>query len=271
MTSIMEDFSGDLRDISLTVGFELKKHVRRKRLAIAALLAAFLPSLIFIVLASLGSDFPSTADSFASTNLAFVNLLIIISGALFAGDAISSEHEKRTGLMLYPSPQRKNSILVGKYLAALIVTMSVTSIYYLITAAEIAGVYGAGEISLNFGKSYLISILYATSVVGILYLCSALMKRSIVSTLLGFFSLMMIMPIITRVLSLADIDPWFMVTHSAGLITDVFGLSGAFGGHGPGEGTTFTPEFGTGIAVMTAYAIASFIGGLTFANIKRTE
>ncbi|MCK4614379.1 MAG: ABC transporter permease [Thermoplasmata archaeon] len=275
MISLKKDILTDFEDIGLSVQFELRKHYRRNRFTMTALVALLLPLLFYIVPVAMDTDFADTADEFASGNVAFVTLLIILSGAIFAGDSIASETEKRTGLMLYPTPQRRNTIFIGKYLAALIPTMGVVSIYYLVTALEITQVYGAAEISSNFVKSYLIALLYSASVVGIIFFFSSIMERSIVATLLGFFSLMMIMPIVSNVLSMVDVNPWFMVTHSANLISDVFAQYRE-GGFGPGNdkegfGGGFSPEFGTGILVMTTYAVVSFIAALGIANVKKME
>ncbi len=138
------------------------------------ILAILLPTLFYIVPRAAGREFASTADAFASSIISFITLLIIISGAIFEGDAISGEQEKRTGLLLYSTPQRRNTISVGKYLAAIIATFSVVSLYYLITAVEITTIFGADEISVNFIKSFLTALLYSTSVVSLIYSLVAL-------------------------------------------------------------------------------------------------
>lgn len=278
MSSVFHDIKTDLGHIWLSTQFELKKHIKRKRLLMTGILAILLPTLFYLIPLASGGEFASTADAFASSNISFITILIILSGAIFAGDAVSAEQEKRTYLLLYPTPQRRNTISVGKYLAAIIATFSVVSLYYLITAMEITAIYGADEISLNFIKSFLTAILYSTSVVSLIYFFSSIMKRSIVSTLLGFFSLMMILPIVSSVLSMVEIDPWFILTHSADLISNVFGFSG--GGFGPGNSgdgpghfrdASFTPEFDLGIVVMIAYSIFFFLAGLVFSNRTKME
>lgn len=85
---------------------------------------------------------------------------------------------------------------------------------------------------------------------------------------------MMILPIVSTVLSIVEIDPWFIITHSADLITNVFGLSS--GGFGPGGGMgsmffRFSPDFYLGIMVMVAYSIIFFLAGVFFSNRKRME
>ena len=273
MTSFKDDLVSDIINVYLSVKFELRKHLKRKRLLMVVALAILLPLIFYAVPLLFDMDFADTANEFASGNLGFITLLIIISGAIFAGDAISSEFEKKTGLLLFPTPQRRTSIFVGKYIAAIISVWLVVSLYYLITMLEIVQIYSMGGISIELAKSFLIALLYAASVISIIYFFSSILKRTITSTLIGFFTLMMILPIISTVLSAVDVDPWFLVTHSANLIADVLGTSG--GGFGPGNGPGgngfgggFSPDFYVGIYVMVLYTIGFFLTSIGLANRK---
>lgn len=276
MSGFKDDVLSDFSHIWLSAKFELLKHHKRKRLFMTGAMAILLPLLFYAVPLATGMDFAATADAFASGNLAFITMMIVISAAIFAGDAISGEAEKRTNLVLYSAPHRKIAVLVGKYLGSAIATLSVVSLYYLVTAAEISAVYGVSEISANYMKSFLVSVLYSLAVVSLIYFFSSILKRAIVSTLLGFFSLMMVLPIVSSVLSMVDIDPWFIVTHAASLISDVFGLSsgGGFGpsdGDGPMSGFGFSVDFVVGVSVMAGYAIFFFLAGLAVASRKGVE
>lgn len=271
MSSFKEDFCSDMRHVYLNVLFELRKHWKKKRIIIVSFLAILLSLIFYAVPPLLGGDYSDTANGFANSNLSFVSLLIIISAAMFTGDVISSEFENRTGLILFPTPQRQNSIFVGKYIAALLATWLAISLYYSITALEIVQIYGAAEVSIEFAKSFLLALLYSASAVSLIYFFSAIMRRSISSTVFGFFVLMMILPIISRVLMFADVDPWFLVTHSADLVTNVLGESGGLTAPGPGSDVSSSPDFYEGAAVMAAYAIGFFIAGLGIANRKKME
>jgi hypothetical protein len=81
---------------------------------------------------------------------------------------------------------------------------------------------------------------------------------------------MMILPIVSLILMRVNQEPWFIVSYSANLITDVLGVSGGVP-TGPGEhfpGQNFTPDFGVGIAVMIAYAIVGLVSGMVIAGRK---
>jgi len=277
MSEFVKDLGSDLRNVYLMTRFELLKQVKRRRILMMVILAVLLPLIFYVIPPAFDIDYPDHALSFGSQNLGFITLLIIISGAIFAGDAITSEFEKKTGLLLFPSPQRGTTIFVGKYIAATLAVFLVVSLYYLITILEMAQIYGGDSVTVAMGKSYLLALIYSAAVVSIIYFLSAIFRKSITSSILGFFLLMMILPIITMVLTLADVDPWWSVTSSANLITDVLGTGsgGGFGpGQDPGEGPDmefYAPDFYTGTYVMVAHAIIFFITAVIFAERRRME
>jgi len=263
----------DLKNMYLTIKFEMLKHIKRKRILITLILAILLPLIFFIVPPILGNDYADTANSFAASNLGFVNLLIILSGAIFTGDSISGEFENKTGLLLFPTPQRKSSIFTGKYIASLIATWLIVSLYYLITIVEVFSIYGTSGISLEIAQSFLIALLYSTSVVSIVFFFSSIMKKTIISTLIGFFLLLMILPIITAVFIVAEVDPWFILTHNNNLITDVLRTTTG-SSLGPGQGFNFAifkPDLWIGIGVMSMYAIVLFLIGIVMADRRKME
>lgn len=253
----MASLKHDSYDTYLSWRFELTKHRKRKRLLIVAALAIIVPLLFYISPAD-------TARDFASNSLIFLTFLVILSGAMFTGDAISGEFEKKTALLLFPTPQRRTAIFTGKYLAALTATLMTVSIYYLIVTVQIVHLFGAGEIPGQLGKSYVTATLYSCSVVSIIYFFSSLFKKTLPSTLIGFFFLFMILPILAGILYSLDVNPWFMVTWPSQLITEVLDAAN----NGSSEGDKFKPHFGTGIAVMIVYAIAFFAAGTRIAGRK---
>ncbi len=271
MKSIKEDMMEDIKNTCLTVSFELKRHFRMKRMIISFLLAIGLP-LIFYIVPLIWASFPDTAEGFATLNLSFVNLLIIISGSLFAGDAVVGEFEEKTGLLLFSTPQRHSTIFVGKYIGALLPTLVVVSIYYLTTSIEIIGIYGVEGITLEYFKSFFIALVYTTSAVSLIFFFSSILKRKITSTLLGFFSLLMILPIIENVLQfLVEVEPWYILTYSAGLITNVFVGTTPIGGGPGGQMGQFSPDFYSGLTVMVAYTLILFFLAVFIASKRRME
>jgi len=272
-TGIVEDFS----HIYTSIKFEMQKHLKRKRLVIGLLLATAIPVLFYIIPKIWDVPFIGTAKLFLSTNLSFINILIIISSALFAGDAVSGEFERKTALLTFPTPQRRISIFVGKYCAALIAISVLVSLYYLITMVEVMVIHGVDGVPHEIFTSYLLALLYGCSVLSLTFFFSSILKGVISSTLMGFFTLMMILPILSTLLMVARVEPWFIVTYAGGLITTIFGSTiGAgmtFGG-GPPESQMFTlyqPDFTIGVVIITLYAILFFVSSIALASRKNVE
>ena len=274
MVSFKRDIMEDITHIYIGIQYELRKHLRRRRFAIAIILAVVLPILFYAVPKIWNTGFAETSESFVSSNLGFVNLLIIISAALFAGDAISGEFEKKTALLTFSTPQRRTSIFAGKYIAALTAIFVIVSLYYIITILEVIQIYGINNVPLDLVKSYLLALLYVCSVLSLTFFFSSIFKSVISSTLISFFTLMMILPIVSMLLTVVKIEPWFIVTYSAGLITDVFVqpiFMGGAGGERGGGFTEYAPDFGTGVWVMVAYAVILFIMSIIIAVRKDVE
>ena len=277
MASIKLGIVEDLSHIYASIILEMQKHLNRKRLVIGLLLATAIPILFYIIPRIWDVPFIGTARLFLSTNLSFISILIIISSALFAGDAVSGEFERKTALLTFPTPQRRISIFVGKYCAALIAIISLVSLYYLITMVEVMVIHGVDSVPQELITSYLLALLYGSSVLSLTFFFSSVLKGVISSTLMGFFTLMMILPILSALLMVVRVEPWFIVTYSGGLITNVFGppVGAAMSfGSGPAQSQMFTlyqPNFTIGVVIMTLYAILFFISSIALASRKDVE
>jgi ABC-2 type transport system permease protein len=256
--SMRNDFS----EAWLSLRFELLKHLKRRRLIILVALATILPLLPLI-------RTPDTAVGFAANSLSFMTVLIVVSAAMFAGDAVCGEFEKKTSLLLFPTPQKRSSIFAGKYLAALVCTFLVVALWYVVLTLETGALYGWGEIPAEMWKSFVTALIFSTAAVGVAFLVSSALKRSISATILVFLVLMMIMPIVVMIMTLLESEPWFIVTYSANLITTVLGTTSRLpmGPHGDVV-QQFTPTFGRGMAVMATYAVACVGAGMAIAVRK---
>jgi ABC-2 type transport system permease protein len=270
MTSLTRGISDETFDTYLSLKFELKKYQRSKRLLIVTLLAIAVPLIVYVIPEI--ADFSIQVNTFIATNLGFLNVLIVISAALFAGDAISSEFEKKTGLLLFPTTQSRSSIFLGKYLASVIATFLVVTLYTVIAILAIIMAYSVSDIPSELGKAYLIALLYSTSAVSVVYFFSSILKSTISSTILGFVLLMMVFPVIEGVLQMVDVEPWFVVTYSARLmITEGFSSASSEGFSHFLEAfrsSSYSPDLYIGIGVMIAYSMLFFICGLFIANNK---
>jgi len=271
MTSITNNIKFETVDTYLSTRFEIKKHLRGKRVLIIAVFAIIIPIIISIAPWLSGVDFADSAGEFASSTLALIPFLIVISAVLFAGDAISSEFERKTGLLLFSTVQSRASILLGKYIAALIAILIGTSLYYAVVLLEIIIIYGLGDIPIELVQSYFIAFIYTTSILSVVFLMSSLLNRSMISTVLSFFILIMLLPAIGAAFTAASIEPWFILSYYSSLITNVLftGSSGlVIDVHGMDILADYSPDIYIGIAIMIAYTVVLLTSSIVLLNRK---
>src|SRR5439155_2023988 len=110
--------------------YEIRKYIRGRRLLGILILVGLIVGLFLGLPPALGVPYASTPNGFVSTFATFSGLLAVLSGVLFAADALVSEHENRTGYFLFPNPVRRELLVLWKFSSRLIVSASVLSLYY---------------------------------------------------------------------------------------------------------------------------------------------
>ena len=133
-----------LEKIGLVIRYEWLKHYRKNRLFITLGLAiGFLLLLNILLPFLLAPSFefltfpPETPLEFLATGAMgafgqFFGFILIFLAIFYGADSISSEFEDRTGLLLFPNPIKRETIVIGKYLASILMSTTVILIYYLI-------------------------------------------------------------------------------------------------------------------------------------------
>lgn len=267
MAKDKSDDVGALQHIIIVARYELLKHLRRKRLLAVFVIAALAGLLLIVVPYALNVALPK--DAWASTFFSFANSLIVIVGAFFAGDAISSEYEHKTGYMLFPNPVKRTSLVLGKFAAAFISALLPIGFYYALGAGGLLGIYGT--ISWEIGASFLYALLYLLCVLGLTFLFSSLLKSSMAATLLSFFMFIFILSIVSSVITLAGVEPWFMPNYAAGSTTQVINPQKdavmEFQGS-PLKIYQFYPKFPASIIVQAVYLIAALALSIVITNRK---
>lgn len=273
MTGLCGDITADLRHTVLAFRFELLKHWGRYRALLGALLAVGVPSLFYLVPVLTGSSFPAAADLFVGTNLSFAGTLVVITAAYYGGDALSSEIDKRTYLVVYVAPQRRTSLLAGKFLAGLFMVCLDLALYYAVTVGETATVYGWSAIPSPLATSFGIACLYAATALAFAFLFSSFLRSAITSTLVSLFALTLILPIVEVILTLVSINPWFLPNYSANLITEVIGSAGALSQaeSAVGYGASFSPQFTTSLQVLAAWAMALLPASAVISSLQEAQ
>ncbi len=237
--------------------YEIRKYIRGRRLLGILILVGLIIGLFLGLPPALGVPYASTPNAFVSTFATFTGLLVVLSGVLFAADALVSEHEKRTGYFLFPNPVRREVLVLGKIAASVIVSAAVISLYY--GAAAVAALAVTHSLTWDVGLSYLYALAYMAAVVGIAYLISATFKSTVAATVLTFFLFTLIFGIVGAILPGAKIDPWFIPTSASGIISNVLGSTEVRPGPGGPVSVGFIPDPATSLLVFAAYAVVGAI------------
>lgn len=248
------------QNIAFNLRFESLKNWKAKRIFVALSAACLLAVLFFIIPLLTNTDFPTEADEFLASNLGLVNYLIILNAIIFGADAINREYQQKTTLLIYPLPQRRTSIVVGKFIVQLLTSWVILNTFYLIISLELVIIYGIKALTDDMLKSLLFTFIYMGATLSIAFFLSSITNSPAISMALVFFLYFLLLPTLNSVLLLVDIDSTWLVTNYSCIITKVFRF--------PSE--MFLPrhmilsvevDFKRGVEVCLAYIFMFFTGG----------
>lgn len=146
--------------------------------------------------------------------------LAVLAAVFFAGDAIASEFEHKTGYILFPNPVKRSVVVVGKYFACLTATGVILILAYLISAVALLGFYGA--VPSGILGSLAIALMLACSVISMAFAFSSFLKGGMGATIATLLTFMVISPIVSSSLAYAGYDPWFMPDRGTDAIASTY-------------------------------------------------
>ncbi len=270
-----ERLPSDLQQIVTVAKYDVLKHLRSKRLLGLIILEALLLGLTFGLPIVLGADAAEDPADYMSAFIGWADILIVIGATMFAGDAIVSEFQSRTGYLLFPNPVKRSSIFIGKYLSTLGIIALMLVIYYGVAALLTFVMTGGGTVLALY--SMLFACVYGAAAAALGFLISSIFKGSTGSLVLTFFALLMILPLIAQLLPIGEIKPWFMLTFCGSVISYIMIEPYPVDAMdsipiGNGEFMTYWsyyPEVWLSLAVLAVYVVVSL--GLGMYLFKRRE
>lgn len=264
----------DMTQVGTVFKYDVLKYIRSRRLVGIFAIEALVLVLITALPPLLGNSYATNADDFVKTYVNFTNLLIVISATLFAGDAIVSEFQGRTGFLLFPKPVRRSVLLAGKFSASMAATFLVVVIYYAV--ALTLGLAITGGFSTLGVESLSLALLYSVAAVSVGYLISSVMKGSTGSLILTFALFLFIFSIVTSLLSVGGVKPWFVLSFAGETIGDIMTspyptdhIAAVGAGQRMIDTNVYAPDVGLSIAVMIAYIVIALV--LSYVVFKRRE
>jgi ABC-2 type transport system permease protein len=247
--------------------YELVNYFRSRRfyvlLIIGLIISALLTTLVGYYRPS--AFLSSTLNFYSSWWAGAITFVIILSGIFYGGDAISGEFQNKTGYFLVANPLRRSSIYIGKWLGALIASIIMLGVFAAIAIGN--GIYYFGlNIPYQLWVSLLFSLLYLIAVLGFTFFFSSLFKSTsmsiLVTAILFLFAFSLIQSLVE---GLVKIEPWFLITYGAQIISNVLTdpyPTTATQGFGPNAFTTYAATIPEGIAILLAYFVVTAVLGL---------
>jgi ABC-2 type transport system permease protein len=267
-----------MKQLMLVTRYDIYRHLRSKRLLGLLIVEALLLVLILALPPLLGNEYNKSPDGYMSsfTSANTINLLIVIGATLFAGDAIVSEYQNRTGYLIFPNPVKKSVLFAGKFLASIIIVGGAVLIWY--GVGMISGVAITGSVTVLAFYSLLLALLYSVACIGVGFFLSALMKGSTGALVFTFALLFMILPIVDNTVgAIGGVKPDVSLTFAGGVVNNVMQTPYPTDGNmtvsiGNGQNLTlytWVPGIVTSVVVMLGYFLV--LSALTLVLFKRRE
>ena len=269
----------NIRQIGIVTRYELLKYLRGRRLLAIVLLTVIISAIFLVVPPAIGSQYSKDPTDFVMNMLRFLGVLSILSATFFGADAIVSEFESKTGYFLFPNPIRKTTIFLGKFIASALVSVGVIALYYLIAVVSVQVI--DGSVPANIGLSFAYALVYLFAILAVAYLFSAMMRSSVYSLILTFFTFFLILPIVDAVGEFAKFKAWFSITFASGIATDILRnpyptdtVIATTAGRGAGSATAgqmisiaqYYPEVTVSLVVIAAYFIVALLLAIVLAR-----
>ena len=138
-----ERLPSDLQQVLTIARYDLYKHLRSRRLLGLLLIAGLILGLMYSLPLLLDQETSDDPVEYMTSYVGSVTLLLVLGATMFAGDAIVSEYQSRTGYLLFPQPVKRSVIYLGKYLSTVGIVSLMLLVFYcaaaLLTVALFSG------------------------------------------------------------------------------------------------------------------------------------
>ena len=192
---------------------EIKKFFSGKRMLVFLGMVALILAILTIAPYLLGTRLPDDPGRLSMGYIKMSPMIVLMAASLFASISIVSEYEERTALIIFTRPIRKVSIFGGKFMAAFLVNVAFTGLYYLVTA--IVSLIVAHGVDPDMLPSFGLAAAFGFAVSGIAIMFSSFVKKASVATIFTFVTPLIVLPAMSMVLGMADMNVSWMLDQAA--------------------------------------------------------
>lgn len=257
----------DAKQFRTTYLYQLRSYVRTWRFVGLLVFVALIATAVLAVQLSRGTDYVTATNPTSSDYLAgflgYLTTVVVITGAFLGGDALAVDLGGGPGYLMLTQPVRRGTLLLGRYAAAVSVSMAVVSVYYAFSLG--AALYFYGTVPSALFLAYGLTFLFVLSVLAFAFFFSSFFRTSAVSIVTSLLILFLGFPIITAMGDLTGVEPWFSLDYGSSVITGA--LSTHFqhetvshmGGGARGVSITlytFSPYLWEGVVILVGYLLA---------------
>ena len=198
-----------------------------------------------------------TVSDFLTGDLGLVSVAIILVAAFLGGDAIAIDFGTSSGYYMLVLPVRRIVLLAGRFVAALLATILVGLVYFAFTIAGAAYFYGAGSLpGYALAQSLGLAALFALASLAVAFFFSSFFRTPAVGMIVTVLVLYLGLDIVTGVVELAGIEPWFSLLYGSDVISQVFNPAFVHSSTVEAAGitiTTWRPFLWEGVEIMLGY------------------
>ena len=272
---------GRFNEIAVSFKYQLKSYLRTRRFLALAILVALISIAVFAVEAHVGINAInaeySNASNYLYSFMQNITFVVVIVAAFFGGNAISTDFASNYSYYILVQPARRSSILIGRYLAALLASFSIILIYYLFAA--ISSLYFFSSLPEVFASSIGLVALFVLSILSFAFFLSSLFNNPQTSTVAVVILLIVALPIVSSILQgFLSIEPWFLVNYGGQVVYPVFSThfvhfsqSKIPTGHAAFTISQYEPYTLEGIEIMLGYIVIFFIASVFMYRYKEVK
>lgn len=198
-----------LSQLITVMRYEFLKSFKVRKLYGMIIFAYVVPILLISLPELLGGEYLDSPNDFISSQMNFLNIIIVISVSFFGSNAIVSEFHNRTAYSLLPNPVNRNTIWFGKFFVAILISFMISSVFYKVIGLGTWSIYE--NVPSEIISSWALSFPIVVMITSISFLFSSFLKSQTSAIVSVFILFVLIFPMIEGiVIGFAEDKPWWM-------------------------------------------------------------